>query len=341
MLPPLDFWHAVDKAHVFQGVAADWRWLMGADYDAGRHFLYPVQSASARSYPCPRCRLPMRVTPYGQDTFIADHTDADAEETECPPLRDLTNADLKFLAVDWQRLMMAVSAACGLNCLTTSSSINWINPVAELVCGRERLPVYLIFTASLPHYTLVLQRSPTAQLQPAVLLMPTFDMNFRQLAQSHGHLCLALSDHVDLNSQGHFVVSKAAQDEVTDFRRRHTPPEATPEQLGNLAMAQRTLQSGLLVPAAALPEQMTPEERELANFLFAYKDQSKRKVYSFTEIGRHFQCSDETIRRRMEALLDQYPSLVNPLAAIRSRNRKGIHPDRVPVKLADADEPED
>ena len=102
---------------------------------------------------------------------------------------------------------------------------------------------------------------------------------------------------------------------------------AANEQMASLAMAQRTLQSGLLIPAtASLPAQMTPEERELANLLLTYKEPDKRRVYSLAEIGKRFRCSDEAIRRRMAKLFASYPTLKAPVASIRACNCKGIHP---------------
>ncbi len=103
-----------------------------------------------------------------------------------------------------------------------------------------------------------------------------------------------------------------------------------PEQLASMAMAQRTLQSGLLIPAtAALPSQMEEEERELANLLLAYKDPDQRRVFSLAEIGKRYNCSDETIRRRMKTLLEKHPTLKGSVAAIRTRNNKGIHPSAI------------
>ncbi|MBN2562784.1 MAG: hypothetical protein JXQ75_17815 [Phycisphaerae bacterium] len=103
-------------------------------------------------------------------------------------------------------------------------------------------------------------------------------------------------------------------------------PAIAPE---DMAMAQRTLQSGLVVASAPLPEKMTPEDRELANYLLAYKDPVRRIVHSLVEIGRHFHCSDETIRRRMHGLFRKYPEIESAIHAVRSRNRKGMHPSMI------------
>ena len=107
----------------------------------------------------------------------------------------------------------------------------------------------------------------------------------------------------------------------------------TPE---DMAMAQRTLQSGLVVAKAPLPEKMTPEDRELANYLLAYKDPAKGIVHSLVEIGRHFRCSDETIRRRMQAMFRRYPELESAVHSVRSRNHKGLHPSVIGKSLRPA-----
>ena len=102
-----------------------------------------------------------------------------------------------------------------------------------------------------------------------------------------------------------------------------------PQELERLAVAERTLQSGILVTGGELPPQMAPSERELANLLMSLKDSAKGKVYSLVEIGRQLHCSDETVRRRMHALEVKYPQLQRIFAAILSRHRKGIHPDLI------------
>ncbi|MCX7010225.1 MAG: hypothetical protein NTY53_23800 [Kiritimatiellaeota bacterium] len=104
-------------------------------------------------------------------------------------------------------------------------------------------------------------------------------------------------------------------------------PQAT-AQLHSMAIADGALQSGLLVPATiALPAQMQPEDRKLANLLMSYKDPVRRLVLSMAEIALVFNCSDETIRRRMSALFTVYPSLKNIVLGFRSRKRKGFPPE--------------
>ncbi|HRZ13073.1 MAG TPA: AsnC family protein [Kiritimatiellia bacterium] len=100
-----------------------------------------------------------------------------------------------------------------------------------------------------------------------------------------------------------------------------------PQELERLAVAERTLQSGLLVTGGELPPQMNPDEKALANLLMAYKNPDCGKVFSLAEIGRQIHCSDETVRRRMHALEDKYPQLKRVFAAVRTARRKGVHPD--------------
>ncbi|MBP7830365.1 MAG: hypothetical protein KA248_10650 [Kiritimatiellae bacterium] len=106
--------------------------------------------------------------------------------------------------------------------------------------------------------------------------------------------------------------------------------EAKPsEHLERLAVAERTLQSGLLITGGDLPPQMTPDERVLANLLMSHKDPARGKVYSLAEIGRQLRCSDETIRRRKHALEAKYPELKRFFASVRTSHRKGVHPDSI------------
>jgi len=99
------------------------------------------------------------------------------------------------------------------------------------------------------------------------------------------------------------------------------PPPAAPH-----IAAARMLQSGLLLSAGPLLDQMKPAERELANYLLSYKHPDKRIPLSYAEIGRMLGCSDESIRRRQRALERRHPPLKRLIAAARSRNRKGASP---------------
>jgi hypothetical protein len=91
-------------------------------------------------------------------------------------------------------------------------------------------------------------------------------------------------------------------------------------------VAARMLQSGLLLSAGPLLDQMKPAERELANYLMSYKHPDKRIPLSYAEIGRILNCSDESVRRYQRALEGKHPPLKRLIAAARSRNRKGATP---------------
>jgi len=135
------------------------------------------------------------------------------------------------------------------------------------------------------------------------------------------------------------VTTDRDRDAIRDFSAAKTAPApvVSPE---DMAMAQRTLQSGLVVANAPLPDKMTPEDRELANYLLAYKNPAKRIVHSLNEIGRHFHCSDETIRRRMHSLYARYPEIQAVINAVRSRNRKGMHPSMISKTIRPAPDDE-
>ena len=302
MSPPLDFWRALEAAHSLHAVADDWRWLMGPDYDAGRHCLYPVPVSRADSFPCPLCRQTLRVTPHAANQFIAEHEDDDAT---CPPLRNLTEKDLQLYAVDWPRLLAAVSDALGLQGLITGFEIKGAKPFAELVCGRTRLPVYLISAALRPQYTLVLKQTSRAHQQPSVLLTLTFDMAFRQLAQGCGHVCLAFCDHLDLKPDGKFIASKAALDELEAFQRRQTPPEAPPPDQSVVAAALQLATTLDNNPRLKAPTHMTVFQLYCAQGL------------SWPQIEKQTRCAHATLMARKQRL---EKTLRAPLAIFRAQS---------------------
>ncbi len=102
-------------------------------------------------------------------------------------------------------------------------------------------------------------------------------------------------------------------------------------------VAARMLQSGLLLSAGSLLDQMKPAERELANYLISYKHPDKRIPLSYAEIGRMLGCSYESVRRRQRALEQKHPPLKRLIAAARSRNNKGASPASIGGRDAASD----
>lgn len=103
--------------------------------------------------------------------------------------------------------------------------------------------------------------------------------------------------------------------------RQEQTPSAIPT-LPEIAAA-RMLQSGIIVTTGSLSEKMTPAERELTNYLVAYKNPVRKSPFSYLEIGRLLGCSHETIRRRQRALEQKHPGLKRVIAAVRSLNGRG------------------
>jgi hypothetical protein len=104
------------------------------------------------------------------------------------------------------------------------------------------------------------------------------------------------------------------------------PPAELADTLAGMAMAQRTISSGLIVSGAGLPDRMSPEDRQLANLLMTRKDPTSGAVHSLREIARTLNCSHETVRRRILGLFSRHPELKRPLLALRSRNGRGVNP---------------
>jgi hypothetical protein len=69
---------------------------------------------------------------------------------------------------------------------------------------------------------------------------------------------------------------------------------------------------------------MTPPERELVNYLLAYKDPAQEIPLSHADIARILRCSHETIRRRHRDLEKRHPELKRLFAAVRHRGAKEL-----------------
>ncbi|MBP7427892.1 MAG: hypothetical protein KBC05_00590 [Candidatus Hydrogenedentes bacterium] len=95
------------------------------------------------------------------------------------------------------------------------------------------------------------------------------------------------------------------------------PPAPAPD------LAKNVTRSGILITTGKLPADMQPPERELANFLLAFKDSKAGAVYSLREIAQALKVGKETVRRRKSALESKYPALKGLFAAFRARNAKG------------------
>lgn len=105
---------------------------------------------------------------------------------------------------------------------------------------------------------------------------------------------------------------------------RPSTPEPTTE---HRRILDDVLKSGIVVREDRITEALNPDERLLVNLLIARRSGDPHRPLSLEQIGRHLGISDESVRRRRDALLRAHPHLKRPLAALRRANNKGAHPD--------------
>ena len=152
----------------------------------------------------------------------------------------------------------------------------------------------------------------------------------------HGFASVRLTTQEDKDA-----IAKRMADANTAAATGKSPmPNADDHTSEKLAIALRVAKSGLIVAHTGLPAKMTDDDRLLANYLLARKDEAGQHSLSFAEIGEMLGCSDEAVRRRTKKLMRQYPELARIIRAFRSRNQKGAAPPP-PTTPRDGLAPED
>jgi hypothetical protein len=229
------FWLALERIPGQAAVAAQWRHLLGSDFEIASRWMTP-ESRLAQAYP--RFDPPgfdYTVIEHGPDDFVGVCED-DGERTT------LARNDLVVYRVDLKRLMSAIAVAFGFAAEGTdvpdvpfTHRVGTYRPHAGVA-----IPVYLTIRLEHTEYKSVLNALIAATRSSFVLLAPTnrhHRIACQLLFDAHRCLFLALADAILADSL-RLGVSGDARSALADFAAKIAPAIEEPvaeEPLGERA----------------------------------------------------------------------------------------------------------
>lgn len=113
-----------------------------------------------------------------------------------------------------------------------------------------------------------------------------------------------------------------------------------PVSPAHFKILEAALKSGIVLRNNRIADALDDEERLLVNLLIASHGEPPRPL-SLIEIGSLLGVSDETVRRRRNALFSLRPELNRAVAPFRMCNAKGGNPDAIGTQAVEANESEE
>jgi len=221
------FWRTLESVPGPAAVVAEWRRLLGPEYDLVRGFLRPCGDL-AESYPCPDPKnvgTAHKVVHHGPDEIVGVCPDG------CPPTR-LTRADIIVWELDRVALDKAVAEALALHPVPESQAdglpkttrVGTYVPYADF-----RFPVFLTVRMEPDEFRQIADALLAYEESPFILLAPTRDLCS---AACEGRLkarkChfLPLSEALALDERGRFALAgnQPIETLLADFRAAVLPP---------------------------------------------------------------------------------------------------------------------
>ncbi len=220
------FWQALETIPGRTAVAAEWRALVGKDYDAFSVFLRPTQKL-AESYPCPQspdCGCYHAVVRHGPDDIVAV---CRCDPPRCDPIH-LRRSDIVLYEANLQGIAKAATDALGISCsvapvatLPAAWTIGTYSPTAGL-----RFPVYLTIQFQDEDFHQAISHLTATDGTPFILLSPTRHLcrpPAEEMLRSKGATLLPLDELLGADAQGRIVLLQATEDVLREFRDRVLP----------------------------------------------------------------------------------------------------------------------
>lgn len=224
------FWQALETTPGRTAVAAEWRALIGKDYDAFSVFLRPSQKL-AESYPCPQspdCGCRHAVIHHGADDIVAV---CRCEPDRCEPI-SLRRTDLVIYEVNVGLLAEAAADAIGasyalspVNALPSTWNIGTYSPTAGY-----RFPVYLTIQLQTDEFHQTVAGLCASDNGPFILLAPTHRLCLpasAELLKAKNALFLSLEELLGLDAQRHVIPGDTALNALGEFKSRVLPRPTT------------------------------------------------------------------------------------------------------------------
>lgn len=222
------FWAALESVPGLCAVTAEWRSLLGEEYQAAARLLRPT-GRSAEAYPCtaPRaCACAHEVIEHGPDD-LASVCRCDPRECDA---RALTRADVLLYEVNRRQLSDAVAAALGVT--PAHAAVPRLHETWSIgtYCPRpgDRFPVIMTFQTEPEDFEGVVEKLQARGEGPFTLVAPTRapcqPACVEHLRRAKVHL-ISLAEELTLGADGALNPSRPGADLLAPFRATVLPAE--------------------------------------------------------------------------------------------------------------------
>ncbi len=219
-------WNSLEVLRSPAAVMAEWRYLLGDDFDAASTYLAPTDRQAA-SYPCtnmPACDCRHNVVVHSPHHIVAT---CQCEVGGCPPIC-LKSADLIVFKMDLRRLGDAIRFAFGFEPAT--SPLNYRAPCSCRIgtYGPLHSPVIFLSPDDEPHFLREIEGLFEAHSQPFLLVTPTrglYTPAIESAIHRQGCALLPCSVSLAIEADGSLRQTASIEPLLTDFIKRHTAPD--------------------------------------------------------------------------------------------------------------------
>jgi len=224
MKKPHSLWQALEKVPGLAAVEAEWKALIGLDYDLAKNFLRP-NGNYALSYPCPsNCGCAHKVITHSPDDIVA--------VCRCKPKRcetvELKRTDIVVYELKWNALGAVVASVLQVipedvpvDGLPMTRRIGTYSPYAGF-----RFPVYLTIQIESDEFQQVIEGLVSRADKPFLLLAPTHEhcgSECEKLLQKRGASFISLVDLFACRNDGSLVLEKPTDEILAAFRTAVLP----------------------------------------------------------------------------------------------------------------------
>lgn len=232
MKRPHSLWQALEKVPGLAAVEAEWKTLIGPEYDLARNLLRP-NGNYASSYPCPsNCGCAHKIITHSSDDFVA--------VCRCEPKRcetvELKRTDIVVYELKWNSLGVTIASAFKVvpedraaDGLPMTRRIGTYSPYAGF-----RFPVYLTIQFEPYEFRRTVEVLVAIEDGPFILLAPTrehYGPDCEKLLKQRIACFLPLIDFLVLKDDGTFIAEKPTEDILAGFRTAVLPSSKDSESM--------------------------------------------------------------------------------------------------------------
>lgn len=221
-----NLWSACERMPILAAVTAEWRQMLGEEYDTAK-VLFRPQAELAASYPC------TRPSPCACHHRVVDHGDGDIVAVcQCsPPYCDtihITRADLVVYELNLPMLCSTVAKALSLQPMQAdipglhrTIQIGFDSPSAGY-----RFPVFLAIPCGSENFRKAVFTLAAMNTDPFILIAPMSRIcgpECMEILCARKSLFLTLSDILEVNNSGKLIVTRSCIKLLAEFHNALIP----------------------------------------------------------------------------------------------------------------------